>query len=143
VTNTTKISTSSVEETRSAGARLAKTACPGDVFSLEGDLGCGKTEFVRGFAEALSNGVSVHSPTFAIVNTYLTQKLPIHHFDFYRIEDVREFASIGIDEYINGDGVCLIEWGNLFPDVLPDTTKRIKFTEIDETTRTIEALFLF
>jgi len=121
------------------GANLAKTALPGDLFSLNGDLGCGKTEFVRGFVEALSNGVDVRSPTFSIVNTYQTPDFPIHHFDFYRIEDIREFTSIGLDEYINGDGVCLIEWGDMYPDVLPDTTKRILFTEVDETTREIEA----
>jgi len=134
----TKLLTSSVEETRRVGANVAATATPGDVFSLNGDLGCGKTEFVRGFVEALSGGASVHSPTFSIVNTYHTPKFPVHHFDFYRIEDVREFSSIGLDEYINGDGVCLIEWGNLFPDVLPDTVKRVDFIEIDETTRSIE-----
>ncbi len=93
--------------------------------------------------EALSSGADVRSPTFSIVNTYHTPDFPIHHFDFYRIEDVREFASIGLDEYINGDGVCLIEWGDMYPEVLPDTTKRINFTEIDETTREIETLFEF
>jgi tRNA threonylcarbamoyladenosine biosynthesis protein TsaE len=138
-----KTRTSSVEETRRLGAKLAKTALPGDVFSLNGDLGCGKTEFARGFVEALSSGVDVRSPTFSIVNTYQTPDFPIHHFDFYRIEDAREFSSIGIDEYICGDGVCLIEWGDMYPDVLPDTTKRINFIEVDETTREIEARFLF
>jgi len=125
------------------GAKLAKAACSGDVFSLNGDLGCGKTEFVRGFVEALSSGADVRSPTFSIVNTYPSPNFPIHHFDFYRIEDIREFASIGLDEYINGDGVCLIEWGEMYSEVLPDTTKRINFTEADETTRIIETLFDF
>ncbi len=138
-----RVSASSVEETRRLGARLAKTAVPGDVFSLNGDLGCGKTEFVRGFVEALSADASVRSPTFSIVNTYRSPDFPIHHFDFYRIEDAREFASIGLDEYVNGDGVCLIEWGEMYPDVLPDTVKRIEFTEIDETTREIAADFGF
>jgi len=141
--NTVKTRTSSVEETRRLGAKIAKAARPGDVFSLNGDLGCGKTEFARGFVEALSSDTNVRSPTFSIVNTYQTPDFPIHHFDFYRIEDVREFSSIGLDEYINGDGVCLIEWGDMYPDVLPDTTKRIHFTEVDETTREIEALFGF
>jgi tRNA threonylcarbamoyladenosine biosynthesis protein TsaE len=136
-----KTQTSSAEETRRLGAELAKTASSGDVFSLNGDLGSGKTEFVRGFVEALSSDALVHSPTFSIVNTYQTPDFPIHHFDFYRIEDVREFASIGLDEYINGDGVCLVEWGEMYPEVLPDTAKRIKFTEIDETTRWIEMFF--
>jgi tRNA threonylcarbamoyladenosine biosynthesis protein TsaE len=140
---TVKTKTSSAKETRCLGAKLAKAARSGDVFSLNGGLGCGKTEFARGFVEALSSGADVRSPTFSIVNTYSTPDFPIHHFDFYRIEDVREFASIGLDEYINGDGVCLIEWGDMYPEVLPDTTKRIHFTEIDETTREIETPFEF
>lgn len=120
----------------------AKTACPGDVFSLNGGLGCGKTEFVRGFVAALSSDADVHSPTFSIVNTYRTPNFPIHHFDFYRIEDAKEFAAIGLDEYISGDGVCLIEWGEMYPEVLPESAKRINFTEIDESTRAIEASFI-
>jgi tRNA threonylcarbamoyladenosine biosynthesis protein TsaE len=139
----TKVLTASAEETRRLSAKLAKTALPGDVFSLNGNLGCGKTEFARGFVEELSSGADVRSPTFSIVNTYQTPDFPIHHFDFYRIEDVREFASIGLDEYINGDGVCLIEWGGMYPEVLPDTAKRIDFTEIDETARSVEADFEF
>jgi tRNA threonylcarbamoyladenosine biosynthesis protein TsaE len=138
-----KALTSSAEETRRLGAKLAATARAGDVFSLNGGLGCGKTEFVRGFVEALSGGADVRSPTFSIVNTYQTPNFPIHHFDFYRIEDIREFASIGLDEYLCGDGVCLVEWGEMYPEVLPETAKRINFTEIDETTREIEARFGF
>jgi len=120
---------------------LAKTARPGDVFSLNGGLGSGKTEFVRGFVEALSGGADVRSPTFSIVNAYRAPDFTIHHFDFYRIENVGEFASIGLDEYLCGDGVCLIEWGDIYPEVLPESAKRVSFTEIDETTRAIEALF--
>jgi len=143
MTKTVKVLTSSTEETRRLGAKIAKTAVPGDVFSLNGNLGCGKTEFVRGFVEALSGGADVSSPTFSIVNTYPSPNFPIHHFDFYRIEDVREFTSIGLDEYIYGDGVCLIEWGEMYPEVMPDTVKRIKFAEIDENTRSIETYFEF
>ena len=137
---------SSIEQTRAAGARLARLAAAGDVYSLDGGLGSGKTEFARGFASALTDEAQtarVHSPTFSIVNTYSTKKFPIYHFDFYRIEDKREFMSIGLDEYIYGDGVCLIEWGGLFPDVLPDYAKHIKFTDAGESLRVIEADFLF
>jgi len=140
---TAKTLTRSAEETRRFGAEIAKSARPGDVFSLNGGLGCGKTEFARGFVEALSSGADVRSPTFSIVNTYRTPNFPIHHFDFYRIEDVREFSSIGIDEYINGDGVCLIEWGDMYPEVLPESAKRVSFAEIDETTREIETAVCF
>ena len=135
--------TTSAAETRALGARLAKIAKIGDAFSLDGDLGSGKTEFVRGFVEALSGDVPVRSPTFSIVNTYQTPKFPVYHFDFYRIEDKREFLSIGLDEYIYGDGVCLIEWGTMFNESLPEATKHIRFTETGEGKRTIEALFLF
>ncbi|MCL2183854.1 MAG: tRNA (adenosine(37)-N6)-threonylcarbamoyltransferase complex ATPase subunit type 1 TsaE [Chitinispirillia bacterium] len=133
----------SVEETRALGARLAKIAEPGDVFSLDGNLGSGKTEFVRGFVEALAAGAGVHSPTFSIVNTYKTPKFPVHHFDFYRLEDPRELASIGFDEYTSGDGVCLIEWGMMFPGRMPGHAKVISFTEVEESARVVEAHFMF
>jgi len=137
---------SSVEQTRLLGARLARAAAAGDVYSLDGGLGSGKTEFVRGFARALTGetqAAQVHSPTFSIVNTYAAEKFPIHHFDFYRIEDRREFISIGLDEYIYGDGVCLIEWGEMFADVLPEYTRRISFRDAGESLRVIEAGFSF
>jgi len=118
---------------------LAKTARPGDVFSLNGDLGSGKTEFVRGFVAALSDDAEVRSPTFSIVNTYRTPDFPIHHFDFYRIEDVKEFSEIGLDEYISGDGVCLVEWGEMYPEVLPAAAKLVSFKVTGETGRSIEA----
>ncbi|MDR2578567.1 MAG: tRNA (adenosine(37)-N6)-threonylcarbamoyltransferase complex ATPase subunit type 1 TsaE [Chitinispirillales bacterium] len=133
----------SVEETRALGARLARTAEAGDVFSIGGDLGSGKTEFVRGFVSELAAGTEVRSPTFSIVNTYKTPKFPVHHFDFYRIEDQRELASIGFDEYANGDGVCLIEWGPMFPDALPNHAKYIRITDTGDSSRLIEAHFLF
>ncbi|MCL2220221.1 MAG: tRNA (adenosine(37)-N6)-threonylcarbamoyltransferase complex ATPase subunit type 1 TsaE [Chitinispirillia bacterium] len=133
----------SVEETRALGARLARLAEPGDVFSFDGDLGAGKTEFVRGFVEALAAGADVRSPTFSIVNTYGTPKFPVYHFDFYRIEDPREFRSVGLDEYLNGDGVCLIEWGSKFLDVLPPCVKFINFSEGGESVRIIESHFMF
>jgi len=138
-----KVRTASAEETRALGARLAMIAEPGDVFSLDGGLGSGKTEFVRGFVSALAAGADVRSPTFSIVNIYSTQRFPVYHFDFYRIEDLREFASIGTDEYISGDGVCLIEWGKMFPGVLPDDTKYIRFSDDGESARVIEAQFTF
>jgi tRNA threonylcarbamoyladenosine biosynthesis protein TsaE len=143
----------SAEQTRALGARLAKIAAPGDVYSFDGDLGSGKTEFVRGFVEALAlreedgdaptGGVQVRSPTFSIVNTYQTPKFPVHHFDFYRIENPKEFVSIGLDEYITDEAVCLIEWGTMFPEVLPAHTKHIHFSEADESVRVVEAHFLF
>jgi tRNA threonylcarbamoyladenosine biosynthesis protein TsaE len=134
---------SSVEQTRLIGARLAQVSSPGDIYCIDGDLGTGKTEFVRGFVDALILGCDVRSPTFSIVNTYQTQNFPIYHFDFYRIEDQREFQSIGLDEYLNGDGVCLIEWGSMFPDVLPDYTRHIRLIDDGGSGRIIDADFLF
>jgi len=134
---------SSAEQTRLLGARLARVAAAGDVYSLDGGLGSGKTEFARGFVDALSPKSDVRSPTFSIVNTYQTQKFPIYHFDFYRIEDRRELISIGLDEYIYGDGVCLIEWGAMFSNALPDYTRHINFIDAGESARVIEADFSF
>ncbi|MDR2728635.1 MAG: tRNA (adenosine(37)-N6)-threonylcarbamoyltransferase complex ATPase subunit type 1 TsaE [Chitinispirillales bacterium] len=132
-----------IENTRALGARLARIAVPGDVYVLDGDLGSGKTEFARGFVEALSPDAAVRSPTFSIVNIYNTPVFPVYHFDFYRIEERQELISIGIDEYINGDGVCLVEWGTMFPDALPQYTKIIRFSGAKDGSRVIEADFSF
>ncbi len=135
--------TSSVEETREMGARLARKAQPGEVYALEGDLGCGKTEFVRGFVQELTPGAIVRSPTFSIVNTYQTPRFPVYHFDFYRMSDPEELDTIGFDEYAISDAVCLIEWGTMFTDYLPPNTKFIRFMEEDVQSRIIEADFEF
>jgi len=135
--------TASPEETQALGTRLAYVAEPGDVYVLDGGLGSGKTEFARGFVAALDPNAQVRSPTFSIVNTYETPKFPVYHFDFYRIEDPRELAAIGFDEYVNGDGVCLIEWGAMFPALLPEYAKRVHFSETEDSRRVIEADFLF
>jgi tRNA threonylcarbamoyladenosine biosynthesis protein TsaE len=127
----------SVEETRKFGAEFAKTLKPGDVIALDGDLGTGKTEFVRGLVAALG-GSAVRSPTFTIVNTYQTMTMPVYHFDFYRMVDSDELFEIGFYEYLAGDGVCLIEWGTMFHDSLPDNTKILRFKDTGETIRTIE-----
>jgi tRNA threonylcarbamoyladenosine biosynthesis protein TsaE len=127
----------SVEETRKFGAEFAKTLKPGDVIALDGDLGTGKTEFVRGLVAALG-GSAVRSPTFTIVNTYQTMSMPVYHFDFYRMVDSDELFEIGFYEYVAGDGVCLIEWGTMFQDSLPENTKILRFKDTGETIRTIE-----
>ena len=133
----------SVEETRSAGVRLAAVACAGDVYALEGDLGAGKTEFVRGFISALSEDAVVKSPSFAILNVYQTSKFPVYHFDFYRLNYFSELGEIGLEEYISGDGVCLIEWGTVFPGILPENTRIVRFIDESENVRRIESDFQF
>jgi tRNA threonylcarbamoyladenosine biosynthesis protein TsaE len=132
-----KIISHSVEETRQAGARIAKTAEAGDVYALIGELGSGKTEFARGFVEALCGPAAVRSPTFSIVNIHEAPEFPLYHFDFYRLKKKEELVEIGFNDYVSGDGVALIEWADMFPDVLPDNTRRIVFTDKGDNEREI------
>jgi tRNA threonylcarbamoyladenosine biosynthesis protein TsaE len=124
-----QITSNSVEETRAAGAGLAKSARPGDVFALSGELGTGKTELVRGFVAGLSDCCPVKSPSFTIVNVYETSVFPVYHFDFYRLKKAHELVEIGFDEYIQGDGVCFVEWADMFPEVMPAHTRHVRFTD--------------
>ena len=135
------IETGSVEQTRAFGARLAKAAKPGDIFALNGDLGCGKTELVRGFVLGIAPGVSVQSPTFSIVNVYNTPRFFVYHFDFYRLCEVGELDQTGFEEYISSDGVCLIEWADMFAQVLPENTLSVRLLDTGIYTRRIETDF--
>lgn len=111
--------TFSEKETFALGEILGKEAKSGDVFTLEGDLGVGKTVFTKGLAKGLGITEDVNSPTFTIVQEYDDGRLPFYHFDVYRIGDVEEMDEIGYEDYIYGNGVCLIEWANLIADILP------------------------
>jgi tRNA threonylcarbamoyladenosine biosynthesis protein TsaE len=124
-----EILSNSVEETRQAGGRLARTACGGDVFALIGELGSGKTEFVRGFTASLCAACTVRSPTFTILNIYDTPAYPVYHFDFYRLKKAEELIEIGFYEYLHGEGVCFIEWADLFPNVIPQNARQIRFVD--------------
>ena len=128
----------SVEATRALGARTAAAAQAGECYALEGELGAGKTEFVRGFVAALDPHAVVKSPSFSILNIYTTSRFTVYHFDFYRLSRAAELGEIGFDEYASADGVCLIEWGMLFPEVLPLQTKVIKFRDRGNGVREIE-----
>lgn len=119
------IETNSAEETEALGFRLAKKATPGQVFTLIGDLGVGKTVFTQGFAKGLDIDEAICSPTFTIVQVYDSGRMPFYHFDVYRIGDVEEMDEIGYEDYIYGDGVSLIEWANLIEDILPDSYTRV------------------
>lgn len=114
------------KDTLNLGRELGKKAKKGDVFCLLGDLGVGKTVFTQGFSEGLEIAEPICSPTFTIVQVYDSGKLPFYHFDVYRISDVSEMDEIGYDEYIYGDGVCLIEWANLIDEILPEKYVEIK-----------------
>ena len=119
------IETNSAEETYSFGEKLGKAAKPGQIYTLNGDLGVGKTVLTQGFAKGLGITEAVNSPTFTILQVYEEGRLPLYHFDVYRIGDVEEMDEIGYEDYFYGDGVCLIEWANLIEEILPE-----KYTEI-------------
>lgn len=114
-----QIETYSSNETYEFGEKLGKLVKPGDVLSLIGDLGVGKTVFTQGFAKGLSIEEPINSPTFTIVQVYEEGRLPLYHFDVYRIGDIEEMDEIGYEDYFYGKGVCLIEWANLIKDILP------------------------
>ncbi len=112
-------------DTRRIAATLAAQAAPGDIVTLDGDLGTGKTEFAKGFAEglALPYPEDVVSPTFALMQIHEGGRLPLYHFDVYRLGDASEALDIGIDEYLFGEGVCLIEWAARIEEILPDSRR--------------------
>lgn len=113
------------EDTFALGKRLGENAKPGDVYTLVGDLGVGKTVFTQGLAEGLGIEEPVSSPTFTIVQVYEEGRLPLYHFDVYRIGDVSEMDEIGYEDYFYGEGVCLIEWADLITEILPERYTRI------------------
>lgn len=118
------------EDTFELGKKLGQNAKPGDVYTLVGDLGVGKTVFTQGLAEGLGIAEAVSSPTFTIVQVYEEGRLPLYHFDVYRIGDVSEMDEIGYEDYFYGEGVCLIEWADLIREILPERYTRI-FIEKD------------
>ena len=120
------IETNSPEETCQAGMRLGEKAEAGQVFTLTGDLGVGKTVFTQGLAKGLGIEEPVNSPTFTIVQVYDGGRLPFYHFDVYRIGDVEEMEEIGYEDYIYGEGVCLIEWADLIREILPEHYTEVK-----------------
>ena len=107
------------QETFEIGKQLGLEAKPGEVYCLDGDLGVGKTVFTQGFASGLGITEPVNSPTFTIVQQYEEGRLPLYHFDVYRIGDVEEMDEIGFEDSVYGDGVSLIEWANLIDEILP------------------------
>ncbi len=112
--------TFSERETWELGEEMGRAALKGQVYSLTGDLGVGKTVFTKGLAAGLGITEPVVSPTFTIVQIYEEGRLPFYHFDVYRISDISEMDEIGYEDYIYGDGVSLIEWADLTPEVLPE-----------------------
>lgn len=115
----------SLEETLEIGKRIGKSAVPGQVFTLIGDLGVGKTVFTQGLALGLGIEEPICSPTFTIVQVYEEGRLPFYHFDVYRIGDIEEMDEIGYEDYFYGEGVTMIEWANLIEDILPPVYQEI------------------
>lgn len=113
------LETNSPEETFRIGVNTGKMAWPGQVITLAGDLGVGKTVFTQGLAKGLGIDEPVSSPTFTIVQVYESGRLPLYHFDVYRIGDVEEMDEVGFEDYVEGEGVSLIEWANLIEEILP------------------------
>ena len=120
------IETRSPEETFETGRKLGEKAVPGQVVTLMGDLGVGKTVFTQGLARGLEIREPVSSPTFTIVQVYEEGRLPFYHFDVYRIGDVEEMDEVGFDDYIMGDGVSLIEWADLIEEILPEKRTEVR-----------------
>ena len=108
------------DDTFRLGFQMAEKAAPGDVIALLGDLGVGKTVFTKGFAAGLGIQEDISSPTFTILQLYEEGRLPLYHFDVYRISDPEEMMEVGWDDYVYGNGVCLIEWANLIEEILPE-----------------------
>ena len=114
------IETRSAQETYQLGLEIGQKATTGQVYTLVGDLGVGKTVFTQGMAEGLGITEPVSSPTFTIVQVYEEGRLPFYHFDVYRIGDISEMDEIGYEDYVYGEGVSLIEWANLVEEILPE-----------------------
>lgn len=124
ITGVTTYKTNSEKETYALGRRFAESLKPGDAVSLEGDLGTGKTAFAKGVAAGLGVRDSVVSPTFTLVNSY-EGAITLHHFDVYRIDDPDELLEIGWEEYLDPGAVCLVEWGDRIPGLMPPATIRV------------------
>ena len=127
----------SAKETRAVGQQLASLLKAGDVVLLDGDLGAGKSELARGVARGLGIEGAVPSPSFTILNAYDEGRIPLYHFDWYRIADPQELYDIGLDEFVGGDGVALIEWSERAEECLPEDYLQVEIDKVDDHTRRI------
>lgn len=132
--NELKVITNTAEETRSLAQRLGRNIEESFLITLSGELGAGKTTFTQGLAKGLEITRNVTSPTFTLMKNY-KGRLPLYHIDAYRLEDIDQ--DLGFEEYIDGDGVCVIEWANFIENVLPDEYLNIDLTINDDDSRTI------
>lgn len=119
------IETRSPEGTFAVGEKIGRESKAGQVYTLVGDLGVGKTVFTQGLAKGLGIEEPISSPTFTIIQEYEGTKMPFYHFDVYRIGDIEEMDEIGFEDYIYGNGICMIEWANLIEEILPENRTEI------------------
>lgn len=124
-------------ETEAIGRRLAEDIEVRSILALKGELGSGKTVFVKGVVAGLGSRTDVTSPTFTILHEYRGGRLPIYHFDFFRLEERQSIAPLGLDDYFFGDGVSVIEWADRFPDLIPQQARWILFEIKSENRRAI------
>jgi tRNA threonylcarbamoyladenosine biosynthesis protein TsaE len=124
-------------ETEVVGRRLAEEVAVGSVLALQGELGSGKTLFTKGFVAGMGSNAAVSSPTFTIVHEYRDGRLPVYHFDFFRVESRRSLAQLGLDDYFFGDGVSVIEWADRFREFIPEQARWILFEIKSENQRAI------
>lgn len=127
----------SEQKTKEIAKKLAFHLGKGSFLAVYGDLGAGKTAFVKGLAEGLGVSENIVSPTFTILRAYESGKLPLYHLDVYRIADEDELFEIGFDDYAEGDGICVCEWANLIPDALPEKRLDITIERISDHERRI------
>jgi tRNA threonylcarbamoyladenosine biosynthesis protein TsaE len=127
----------SVEETIDFAREWAQNLRPNDVVALLGGLGAGKTHFVKGLLRGLGSAEDATSPTFTLIHEYRSGRLPLFHFDFYRLTKPNELEEIAFDEYLEDGGLTVIEWADRFPEVLPDRTRWLHFEVVDESRRSI------
>jgi tRNA threonylcarbamoyladenosine biosynthesis protein TsaE len=125
-------------ETENFGRRFARNVQRGDILALTGELGSGKTQFVKGFVVGLGSSDAVTSPTFTLIHEYSRGRLPVYHFDFFRVEDRQSAGRLGLDDYFFGDGVSVVEWADRFPTLIPPNAQWISFKLKSENERVID-----
>ncbi len=133
-----RVETHSLDETLEFGGRLARELQRGDVIALSGELGAGKTALVKGIARGLGITVDVTSPTFTLIHEYSGGRLPLFHIDLYRLDGIPQALAVGIEDYLNGPGVTVIEWAERIASLLPPQTTQIRIESLGESMRRIE-----
>lgn len=128
------------EETIGLAAQVAAAASAGEVYALVGPLGAGKTQFVKGFVRGMGSDAVVTSPTFVLAHEYEGGRLPVFHFDFYRLEAAEAVLRMGFDDYLSAHGVCLVEWADRFPALLPANAITITFVHMSENQRALHGI---